>query len=590
MTSLRLLICRNARLSGEPNFLSNELRLIDWVGYPGEHFPPNFRGEKLVILRMALSRIKILETVERFQNLTTMTFFECRFLEKIPDVSRIPNLESLVLFFCENLVEVHHSVGSLNKLVKLSIILCSNLRSFPKRFKFGSLKYLKIFGCSMLMNFPEIECGMECLEEIRCKYTGIEELLSFVGNLVGLKNLSIGNSRNILDICQVPSSCPSSNGINESILNYCTNLTNFSESNFLRALGCRSTLKHLNLSFSGIVTLPRCIESFVTLASLFLDGCKQLREILGLPPNVQVVRAKWCVSLEIFLEGSRSSQLFNTEDPPEPVGVGIEIPAQQSLSELDLSGCSAIVSLPRFFNRFVQLRSLNLEGCKQLREVPELPRNIVDVDLGGCTSLEILPFNNIYDLPKLWWIDFSHCPEQIGNAVQNHLFSEGQPKLSLIRCIYPGNRIPDCFSYCKEVSNTHLCEIDTGPLHFDSENVTFAFFAVIGTRDDGKDESIFSIDVKVFNNGQEIHSNFPTTTNKIPRPDHVMLSYRSPHYKKNKKNKYRSYHSQLMTNNLRVKFEIKPPPRSVFFKSCAFHIIEQGHDDDESDRNPTEQR
>jgi hypothetical protein len=54
-------------------------------------------------------------------------------------------------------------------------------------------------------------------------------------------------------------------------------------------------------------------------------------------------------------------------------------------------------------------------------------------------------------------------------------------------------------NYCKEVSNTHLCEIDTGALHFDSVNTTFAFFAVIGTTDDGQDESTLWIEVKVFN-------------------------------------------------------------------------------------------
>jgi Leucine-rich repeat (LRR) protein len=63
-----------------------------------------------------------------------------------------------------------------------------------------------------------------------------------------------------------------------------------SESNFLRALGCGSTLYNLNLSGSGIVTLPRCIESFVGLKFLNLNECKQLREILGLPPNVEKVK------------------------------------------------------------------------------------------------------------------------------------------------------------------------------------------------------------------------------------------------------------------------------------------------------------
>jgi hypothetical protein len=64
MKRLRLFISRNARFSEEPNIHSNELRVIDWAEYPGESFPSNFRGKNLVILRMAHSRIKILEGVQ----------------------------------------------------------------------------------------------------------------------------------------------------------------------------------------------------------------------------------------------------------------------------------------------------------------------------------------------------------------------------------------------------------------------------------------------------------------------------------------------------------------------------------------------
>ena len=46
-----------------------------------------------------------------------MNFSFCESLRKFPDVSRIPNLENLDLKGCTNLVEVHHSVGSHDKLV-----------------------------------------------------------------------------------------------------------------------------------------------------------------------------------------------------------------------------------------------------------------------------------------------------------------------------------------------------------------------------------------------------------------------------------------------------------------------------------------
>jgi len=64
MKMLRLFISRNARFSEDPNFLSNELRLLDWSKYPGESLPSNFRGENLVVLRMHNSHLKGLEGVQ----------------------------------------------------------------------------------------------------------------------------------------------------------------------------------------------------------------------------------------------------------------------------------------------------------------------------------------------------------------------------------------------------------------------------------------------------------------------------------------------------------------------------------------------
>jgi hypothetical protein len=93
-------------------------------------------------------------------------------------------------------------------------------------------------------------------------------------------------------------------------LNNCTCL---SKSDFLDVLDCFSALERLNLSGSDIVSLPACIKSFVRLRALLLNDCKQLQEVLELPPNIETIRASGCVSLESFPEVSKKF-LFETSE------------------------------------------------------------------------------------------------------------------------------------------------------------------------------------------------------------------------------------------------------------------------------------
>ncbi|XP_062157857.1 probable disease resistance protein RPP1 [Alnus glutinosa] len=292
--------------------------------------------------------------------------------------------------------------------------------------------------------------------------------------------------------------------------------------------------------------------------------------------------AKGCVSLAIFLEEARRSPWFNT--PETLFHVGTIFPAlilgnhvltesefliqrdcPSSLRFLDLSG-SAIVSLPTWFNTFVGLKDLYLNGCNQLEEIPELPPNIKEVAADGCTSLERFQFNNIKDLPMLEWIEFSNCHglrENMGDDLQICLLSEGHLKDHQYSCIFPGNKIPDYFSYRKELSNTNWCEIDINePVHLDLENTRFAFSAIIGIED-VQGVSDFRILVEIINDiGQHIYSHRPYMYSLVSS-DHVWLNY------------HVSNHSQLKTDNLRVIFTCEKHLKSVFFKSCGFHLMKR---------------
>jgi hypothetical protein len=96
--------------------------------------------------------------MQNLENQRILKFSECKFITKIPDISRISNLEELC---------VHDSVGFLDKLIVLSFYKCSNLINLPRSLKLRSLKNLDLEHCLRLENFPKIECKMECLRRLQ---------------------------------------------------------------------------------------------------------------------------------------------------------------------------------------------------------------------------------------------------------------------------------------------------------------------------------------------------------------------------------------------------------------------------------------
>jgi hypothetical protein len=287
-----------------------------------------------------------------------MVFSECKFLTEIPDISRIPNLEKLCVFRCESLVKVHDSVGFLDKLTVLSFLGCFNLTNFPRSLKLRSLIYLDLRYCLRLQNFPEIQCEMKCLHLLYLDNIAIKELPSSIVYFTGLVKLSLKSCRNlmrlpssilqlqhlkflILNECsklvklptkeyEIPSSTelfslppPANSGIFDDgcssigfpalgslVLENCTHL---SKSDFIVTLNCFSTLFELNLSRSDVVSVPACIKRFVSLQSLILVDCKQLQEILDLPPNIEHISTEGCISLESFPEVSKEYQFHTSE-------------------------------------------------------------------------------------------------------------------------------------------------------------------------------------------------------------------------------------------------------------------------------------
>ncbi|XP_039160773.1 disease resistance-like protein DSC1 [Eucalyptus grandis] len=286
--------------------------------------PFNTGHKKLVHLDMSKSSIRELgKGFMSYRSLKSINFSHCTLLSEIPGVSSLLNLESLDLQECTNLDEVHQSLGLLEKVVHLNFLNCCNLRCFPSSLNSRFLENLILRGCSKLSRFPDILVQAKRLKELLLFETAIEELPSSVANLIELKVLYLTDCTNLknlpcsiytlhhlerifIDGCLQLSKflkclCESSDCTNislslalPSVINLNVQRCSLSELSFLKNLHCMSFLTILDLSENKFVSLPSCISQFTKLQQLHLMHCKQLREILALPPNITSLLAKGC--------------------------------------------------------------------------------------------------------------------------------------------------------------------------------------------------------------------------------------------------------------------------------------------------------
>ncbi|CAL2278835.1 unnamed protein product [Prunus armeniaca] len=358
MKNLRLFINHNACLSGEVDYLPNELRLLSWPEYPSQSLPAIFNPKKLVALTMPRSCILRLDL--EFKSLKFINLEHSKFLIKIPDFSGVPNLERLNLNYCTSLVELHPSAGFLHKLVKLSLRGCRSLTLFPRIVNLKSLLHLNLDGCISLEKFPEIKGKMESLKYLDLSETSIKELpSSSIRHFTHLEEMDLTGCENLTNL---PCSIYELKHLKTISVCKCSKLVSFPKmaksedsrsaeslvtlqggnlafpklsmffvggsnlldiADFLLTLDCMTTLTILDLSGSNFVSLPLCINNFVNLDELWLVNCKRLREIPDLPQSLKILYVSDCISLE------RVSKLSNILERKE----------SQMFMEMRLSNC-----------------------------------------------------------------------------------------------------------------------------------------------------------------------------------------------------------------------------------------------------------
>lgn len=301
--------------------------------------------------------------------MTLLNLDECEFITHIPDVSGAPNLEELSLVCCQSLIEIHDSVGLLGKLEILNVRGCSKLRNFPP-IHLTSLQHLNLSHCSSLVSFPEILGNMKNITSLSLEYTAIREFPYSIGNLPQLKSLELHGCGKLM----LPSSIILLSKLEELSIWQCEGLQSYKQDRgvekvgsmvssnvkYIDFLSCNisdefiqiglawfSNVVELNLSLNNFTILPACIKECRLLTILILDYCMHLREIRGIPPNLETLSAIRCTSLK----------------------------------DLDLTDILAST------NDCFALRELVLDDCENLQEIRGVPPSIELFSARNCRSL-----------------------------------------------------------------------------------------------------------------------------------------------------------------------------------------------------------
>ncbi|KAL2339965.1 hypothetical protein Fmac_007905 [Flemingia macrophylla] len=425
MTNLKTLIIRDAIFTNGPKHLPNSLRVLEWWRYPSSSLPFEFYPKKLVNLRLPYSCIcsrslDFLMSKKMFVNTRVLNFSDCDCITEIPDVCGLPNLQELSFCYCENLINIHESVGFLDKLETLDADGCRKLRSFPP-IKLTSVQELGLSFCDSLDCFPKILGKMDHLKFLCIIGTPIKELPFSIQNLTQLGILELMRC----GIVQLPSS-----------------IFLMQELRHLSICECERLLLHKDdkgeeQMSSTAIDLTQCRF----LKNIDLKGCWIIQEIRGIPPNLET---------------------FSVTD-------------FSSLKELDLT------FLPTWTKECHCLRKLHISGCKNLQNIKGIPLNIEDLMVNFCPSLKNLdltvPPECNQECRILSSLNLDNCEnlQEVKGVISNirvfsardcpSLTSECRRKLlnkklheagGFKKFCLPGTRIPEWFEHCANGSSIYF--------------------------------------------------------------------------------------------------------------------------------------
>ncbi|XP_075654344.1 TMV resistance protein N-like [Castanea sativa] len=310
MENLKFLIVKNVQNSKELKYLSNELRLFEWSGYnfslPSEFCPPKLVGLEVSCIRLP----KLFGQGCHNKYLKSIVLKRCQSITRVPDLCA-PNLETLDISYCDELIEIHDSIGLLDKLECWNLRSCKKLQTLPRTLKLN--KRFNLRSCPRLERFPDVHPETKCLSDFDMSDCNIREWPSSLRYLTkGIIRLKIQNCENLGKFLDSTNKLQLLEEIDTPILDsfyiiggYSGNPYFLSYSGILIDLDfwlkndIFPALRYIHIGESNIVSIPECIFRLSTLKGIYIKNCKKLREIQNprLPQSIREVKITKCPSL-----------------------------------------------------------------------------------------------------------------------------------------------------------------------------------------------------------------------------------------------------------------------------------------------------
>ncbi|KAI3701535.1 hypothetical protein L6452_26696 [Arctium lappa] len=127
MDKLKLLQLNYVEPTGSHENFSEDLRWLCWFGFHLRTIPSDLFMGNLVAVDMSYSNLEVFEPPMVLRSLQILNLKDSHSLLEIRNISRIPHLETLILWNCHSLVRVCETIGDLTNLALLNMTGCKNL-------------------------------------------------------------------------------------------------------------------------------------------------------------------------------------------------------------------------------------------------------------------------------------------------------------------------------------------------------------------------------------------------------------------------------------------------------------------------------